>query len=94
MAIFSEESRKKAIETRKNNLPQISEPDERESHIWIDHFEKTIKIYSNNSTVLNRMARLGYTHEKEDLVDGEVLSRTYTFPISMISKFATATIFK
>lgn len=94
MALHSEEARLKAIETRKNNLPQISNPEERETHINIDYFEEKIKIYTNNATVINRMARNGYEFIKEDTLDGEVYSRTYEFPLNMLSKFATSTIFK
>ena len=94
MALHSEEARLKSIETRKNNLPQISNPGERETHINIDYFEEKIKIYTNNATVINRMARNGYEFTKEEYLDGEVYSRTYEFPLNMISKFATGTIFK
>lgn len=90
----TEEARQKAIETRKNNLPQMSNREEREAHISIDYADKTVHIYTNNAVVMSRLARRGISHYKESLLDGQVYDREYKLPLDQIGLIAMAGIFK
>ena len=92
--LSSEEARAKAAKTRSQNLPQTSLPEERETVITIDYFDKTIAIYTNNATVMRRMDRRGIEHIEENRYEGEVSDRTYEFPFEMLGKFVTSGIFK
>lgn len=90
----TEEARQKAIETRKNNLPQMSNREEREAHINIDYADRTVHIYTNNSIVMSRLNRKGINHYKESLLDGQVYDREYKLPLDQIGLIAMAGIFK
>lgn len=92
--LHNEESVEKAIKTRKSNLPQMSDPLDRETQISLDYHNKVLKVYTDHITVINRLSRLGYEHIKEQTVGGEVYSRTYEFSFDEMSKFVTSTIFK
>lgn len=92
--LHSKSAKIKVAETKSNNLPQMSDPTERESHIIVDYPSDTVRIYTNHITVINRLARAGYDFETEEYLNGEVYSRTYVFPMNMLAKFATSTIFK
>lgn len=92
--MHSNESRLKAKNTRINGVKQLANPEEQETLILIDYFDKTFTVYSNKATVLNRMARMGYEYEEEATYDGEFFSRTYRFPFSYLGKFVRLNIFK
>jgi len=91
---LSEESLKKSLETKKNNLKQIATLEDTETDIVIDYEMKKIRIYTNRATVMNRLERLGYKPTKEDTADGQIYSRSYVFETSEIGNFLRTGIFK
>jgi len=91
---FNEETRKKAAETKKSSLKQISLLEDTETDIVIDYVDKKLRIYTNRATVMNRLERLGYEPVKEDRVDGHIYSRSYVFETSDIGSFLRTSIFK
>ena len=92
--LHNENARAKGVETRKANLPQMSDPLERESTIVVDYAEKVLLVYTNHATVFNRLARKGYKHVQEELLDGEVYSRSYVIPFDDMPKIISSGIFK
>lgn len=92
--LHTEEAREKARKTKEGSLPQMSDPMERETHIIVNYPEDNIWIYTNHATVMNRMDRVGYEYKSEEYLDGQVYSRRYEFPMKMLAKFATSTLFK
>lgn len=92
--LHTKEAKEKAKKTREANLPQMSDPLERETHIIVNYPDDDIWIYTNHATVMNRMARAGYKYTSEEYLDGQVYSRRYEFPMKMLAKFATSTLFK
>jgi len=75
-------------------VSQISAIEEREAHINVNYFTKTAQLYTNNSTVINRMARKGHEHIGEELFGGKVYSRTYEVPLAQIGKLLQVTLLK
>jgi len=94
MVKMDSKARAKAVETRKQNLPQMSNPEERETVIVVDYHTGKIDVYSNNITVINRMTRKGYEHIEEQLLDKEVYSRRYEIDFEDMSKVITSGLFK
>lgn len=92
--IFSEEAKLKAKNTRASNIKQLAIPEECESHILVDYFSKTLKLYTTKATVMNRLARMGYQQTAQATYDGEIFSRSYEFPFSDLGKFVRLNIFK
>lgn len=92
--LHTKDAKKKAKKTREANLPQMSDPLERETHIIVNYPDDDIWIYTNNATVMNRMARLGHEYRSEEYLDGQVYSRRYEFPMSMMAKFVRSGLFK
>lgn len=92
--LHSEESRKKAKKTKANNIKQFSTPEETETHLVIDYYNKALRIYTTKSTVMNRLEKAGYDYTNEETVDGQIWSRSYVFDTSEIGKFLRATLFK
>lgn len=92
--LHTKEAIEKARKTKEGSLPQISDPKERETHIVVNYPEDYIWIYTNHATVMNRMARAGYEYKGEVYLDGQVYSRRYEFPMKMLAKFVTSTLFK
>ena len=91
--MHSNESRLKAKNTRINGIKQLAIPEEQETLILLDYFDKTFTVYSTRATVLNRMARMGFECEEEATYDGEIFSRTYRFQFSDLGKFVRLNIF-
>ena len=94
MVKMDSKARAKAVETRKQNLPQMSNPEERETVIVVDYAIGKIDIYTNNITVVNRMTRKGYEHKEEQYVGKEVYSRRYEVDFEDMSKVITSGLFK
>lgn len=90
----TKEAHKKRIETLSSNLPQVSNKEERESHINIDYYNKKIYVYTSNSTVMSRMTRKNIEHCNEDICNGQVYSREYEFSIKELSKVFNVGLFK
>lgn len=78
----------------KDNLENVSNEDERETHINIVHSDKTIFVYTTNATVMNRMTRKEIPHKSDILVDGKVFGREYEIPWAKFGSVATAGLFK
>ena len=78
----------------KKVLRQIALPEETETLILLDYSEHKIKIYSNKATIMRRMEKAGYEHTKQDIVDGEIYSRSYEFDSKDIGKFMRLSLFK
>jgi len=93
MVVMSEESRQKALETRKNNLKQVVPIEEQETIINLDYEEKTIYVYTSKASVINRLERGGYVHYAENYLDGEICSRSYKIPFKNGSKIVTGKYF-
>lgn len=68
--------------------------EERETQISIDYYTKTVVVYSNNSTVMNRMVRKGYTPTREFKEGSDVVACEWTFPMAELKHFATASLFR
>jgi hypothetical protein len=81
-------------ETLKSNIKQIAALEEQETHLLIDYEIRKLIIYTNKATIINRLARLGYMHTKQDTVDGQIYSRTYEFDTNDIKRFLKNSIFK
>ncbi len=92
--MHSKESRQKSKETRENSIKQFSIPEETETHLLIDYYDRKLRIYTTKATVMNRLERAGYDYTKEETVDGQIWSRSYVFDTSEISKFLRASLFK
>lgn len=73
---------------------QISDINEREVHLSMCYGDRTILLYTNHSTVMNRLGRLGYKPFKEETVGGEVYSRSYSFPMDEINQIMKVTLYK
>jgi hypothetical protein len=84
----------KNFKETKNNLKQIALPEESETLLLLDYSEHKIKIYSNKATIMRRMEKAGYEHIKQDIVDGEIYSRSYEFDSKDIGKFLRVSLFK
>lgn len=91
--LHTEEARQKAADTKANNLNQVADLDDQETHVLIDYKAKTLKIYTNRATVMNRMLRAGYEPKSVDKVDGQVYAHSYEFPMSMVGKFMRTGLF-
>ena len=92
--LHTQEAMDKRAQTVANNLPQFGLLEETETHINVDYSTKTVYVWTNRASVMNRMARKGFTHSKESTLDGQVSDREYEFPLSEISKVASAGLFK
>lgn len=92
--LHSKEARQKAKDTRENNIKQLSIPEETETHIVIDYYDRKLKLYTTKATVMNRLERAGYKYTKQDTVDGQIWSRSYVFDTSEIGNFLRTSIFK
>ena len=90
----TEEALRKRKETISNNIPQVSLPEERETHLNIDYFNNKIHIYSNNARVMNKMARKGLHFCKEYIYDGQICGRDYELPLSELKLVVNAGLFK
>lgn len=73
---------------------QASDIEEREVHISIDYGTRTILLYTNHSTVMNRLGRLGYKPYREETIGGKPYSRSYEFPMKEINKVMQVTLYK
>lgn len=73
---------------------QASDINEREVHISIDYGERTILVYTNHSTVMNRLGRLGHMGFREETVGGEPYSRSYKFPMEEMNQVMRVTLYK
>lgn len=91
---FTEEMRKKAIETRMNGIKQQALPEETETHIGVSYIDKYIYIYTNKATVMNRMERAGIEHYKEGYMNGEIWDRDYKIPFKDMVKVIKVGLFK
>lgn len=78
----------------KKVLRQVALPEESETLILLDYSEHKIKIYSNKATIMRRMEKAGHPYIKQDIVDGEIYSRSYEFPSKELSKFLRTSLFK
>lgn len=92
--LHSKEARRKAKETRENSIKQFSTPEETETQILIDYYDKKLKLYTTKATVMNRLERAGYKHIKQETVDGQIWSRSYEFDTTEIGNFLRTSIFK
>ncbi len=91
--LHSEESRQKAKETRENSIKQLAIPEEQETHLLIDYYDRKLKLYTTKATVMNRLARMGYIHKDQATYDGEIFSRSYEFYFADLGKFLRVNIF-
>lgn len=91
--IFSEEAKQKAKLTRANNIKQLAIPEEQETHLIIDYYDRKLKIYSTKANIMNRIERMGYEHTTQATYDGEIFSRSYELPFSELGKFLRLNIF-
>jgi azurin len=89
----TEEAKRKAKETKANNIRQKAIVEDQETDIVIDYEMKRFTIYTNKATVMSRLERMGHKFVTEDTVDGDVYSRTYTFPLKEIGGFLRKNIF-
>jgi azurin len=89
----TEEAKRKAKETKANNIRQKAIVEDQETDIVIDYEMKRFTIYTNKATVMSRLERMGHKFVTEDTVDGDVYSRTYTFPLKEIGGFVRKNIF-
>lgn len=71
---------------KKDYIQQISIPEERETQINIDYFSKECELYTNNATVMNRLQRKGIVHSAEQIMGGNIYSRTYKCKLKDIGK--------
>ena len=92
--LHSKGSRQKAKETRENSIKQLAIPEEQETHIVVDYFDRVLRIYTTKATTMNRLERAGYNYTNQETVDGQIWSRSYEFDTREISKFLRASIFK
>lgn len=92
--LHSKEARRKAKETKENNIKQFSTPEETETQILIDYYDKKLKLYTTKATIMNRLERAGYKYTKQEMVDGQIWSRSYEFETSELGKFLRTSIFK
>lgn len=91
--VYTEEAKKKRLETLANNIRQKAILEDQETDIIIDYEMKRFTIYTNKATVMNRLERMGHKFVTEDTVNGDVYSRTYTFPLKEIGGFVRKNIF-
>lgn len=73
---------------------QVIEPESQEAQINIDYYDKDIFVYSNKSTVINRMLRVGYSPVKTEKIDGEICSMTFKFNFNEFPRFISKGLFK
>ena len=73
---------------------QIIEPESQETDIVIDYFDKKIIIYTNKSTVMNRMEKAGYTPTKIETIKDEPCSLIYEFDFSEFPRWISKGMFK
>lgn len=92
--LHTPEALAKKAQTIANNLPQVALLEETETTINVDYQDKKVYVWTNRATVMNRMARKGFTHSTESTLDGQVCDRAYTFELNEISKVASAGLFK
>ncbi|MPM32454.1 hypothetical protein SDC9_79016 [bioreactor metagenome] len=85
---------KKRKETLEKGLKQVALLEETETHILIDYEARKIRIYTNKATVMNRLERAGCTFKKQEIINGQVYSRSYEFDTKNIGKFLRTSIFK
>jgi alpha-mannosidase len=78
----------------KKVLRQVALPEESETLILLDYFERKLKIYTSKAAVMRRMEKAGHPYIKQDIVDGEIYSRSYEFPSKELSKFLRTSLFK
>ena len=76
------------------SIPQVTPEDEREVTITLEYHHDRICVWSNNSTILNRLGELGYTHYAEQTKGGKVLARQFHFPMSMLSQLLKVKLYK
>ena len=92
--VISEEARARANATRSAGLKQVALPEETETHINVDYYDKMIYIDTCKATVMNRMERKGIVYAKEEILDGEVFNRKYEIPFSDMAKVVNCGLFK
>ena len=91
--IFSEEAKLKAKNTRENSVKQLAIPEEQETHLLLDYFSKTLKLYTTKATVMNRLARMECEYTEQATYDGEIFSRSYEVPFEEMGKFLKVGVF-
>ena len=72
---------------------QMALPEERETHINIDYFERKIYVDTNVATVMNRLERKGFKVDYEGKIDGQVFNRQYVLDFKDMSKVAKVGLF-
>lgn len=90
----TDEAIEKARQTRLNNLPQVATPDDQETHINVDYTDQVVYVYTTMAKVMNRMARREIEYDEQEMVDGEVFSRSYLVSWKDFSKVASVGLFK
>jgi hypothetical protein len=78
----------------KKEIAQISNIEEREAHLVFDYFTKTVKIYTNNAVVINRIAKKGVEYKDETTVNGKVYGRFYELAFKDMAKVISAGIYR
>lgn len=73
---------------------QVEGREDQETFVSIDYEERTVSVYSNRATVMNRMVGAGYEPTREFSLDGEVCACEWVFPSSSIGKFMRTGLFK
>ena len=74
-------------------MKQIASLEDTETIIRIDYHAKTLHIYTNRASVVNRLIKL-YEADSYTKVDGEMYSMTFKFSTKLIGKFLRTSIFK
>lgn len=78
----------------KKVLRQVALPEESETLILLDYFERKLKIYTSKAAVMRRMEKAGHPYIKQDIVDGQIYSRSYEFDSKNVGKFIRVSLFK
>lgn len=87
-------TQKKKTKSTVKSVPQISLQEERETVIVLDYFTRTAKLYTNNSTVMNRLASKKVEFESEEYYQGKVYSRTYVRDFDKMNVLLQLTVLK
>ena len=82
---------KKKKDTR---VSQISNIEDREAHLIFDYDSRTVRLYTNNATVMNRLDKQGIKYYREDYFDGQVYGREYSLPFEKMNPLVSVTLYK
>lgn len=75
-------------------IKQIIEQECQETNINIDYYDKVIRIYTNKSTVMNRLLNMNYEPKNIDKMNGEICSVSFEFTFDKFPSFIGKGVFK